>query len=78
MVSPLKYLKMGSSESHNTRLSRMKQDLVDFKNDLDSSLSCLKSSIDQKFNSINSRQDQIKVNTKKNITLLQKNIFLGV
>ena len=27
------YLKMASSESHNTKLSSMKQDLVDFKND---------------------------------------------
>ena len=31
---------MASSESHNTRPSGMKQDLVDFANDL--SLSCLK------------------------------------
>ena len=59
---------MASSESHNTRLSGMKQDLVDFKNDFNSSLSCLKNSIDQKFSSINSRLDQIEGNIQKNIT----------
>ena len=59
---------MASSESHNTRLSGMKQDLVDFKNDFNSSLSCLKYSIDQKFSSINSRLDQIEGNIQKNIT----------
>ena len=50
---------MASSESHNTRLSGMKQDLVDFKNNFNSSWSYLKNSIDKKFNSINSRLDQI-------------------
>ena len=45
---------MASSESHNERLTGMKQDLVDFKNDFNSSLSCLKNSTDQKFNNINS------------------------
>ena len=59
---------MASSESHNTRLSDMKKDLVDFKNDFNSSLSCLKNSIDQKFSSINSRLDQIEGNIQKNIT----------
>ena len=65
LVSPLKYLKIASSESHNTRLSDKKQDLVDFKNDSNSSLSCLKNSIDQKFNSINSQLDQIEGNIQK-------------
>ena len=45
---------MASSESHNARLTGMKHDLVDFKNDFKSSLSCLKNSTDQKFNNINS------------------------
>ena len=59
---------MASSESHNTRLSGMKQDLVDFKNDFNSSLSCLKNSIDQKFRNINSRLDQVEGNIQRNIT----------
>ena len=59
---------MASSESQNTRLSGMKQSLADFKNDFNSSLPCLKSSIDQKFNIINSRLDQIEANIQKNIT----------
>ena len=59
---------MASSESQNTRLSGMKQSLADFKNDFNSSLPCLKSSIDQKFNIINSRLDQIEANIQKDIT----------
>ena len=59
---------MASSESQNTRLSGMKQNLADFKNDFNSSLPSLKSSIDQKFNIINSRLDQIEANIQKNIT----------
>ena len=59
---------MASSESQNTRLSGMKQNLADFKNDFNSSLPYLKSSIDQKFNIINSRLDQIEANIQKNIT----------
>ena len=65
LVNYLKYLKMASSESHNTRLRGMKQDLVDFKNDFKSSLSCLKNSIDQKFSNINSQLDQIEGNIQK-------------
>ena len=68
MVNSLKYLKMVSSESHNTRLSDMKQDLVDFRNDFNLCLSCLKNSIDQKFNNINSQLYQIEGNILKNIT----------
>ena len=64
----MKYLKIASSESQNPWLSGMKQDLVDFKNDFNSSLSCLKNSIDQKLNNINSRLDQTEVNMQKNIT----------
>ena len=45
----------------------MKQNLADFKNDFNSSLPYLKSSIDQKFNIINSRLDQIEANIQKNI-----------
>ena len=59
---------MASSESHNTRLNGMKQDLADVKNDFNSTLSCLKNSTDQKFNSIDSRLDQIEGNIQKNIT----------
>ena len=61
-------MKIASSESQNPWLSDMKQDLVDFKNNFNSSLSCLKNSIDQKLNNINSRLDQIEVNMQKNIT----------
>ena len=32
LVSSLKYLKMTSGNSYNTKLSGMKQDLADFKN----------------------------------------------
>ena len=65
-----------ASESHNTRLSGMKQDHADFKNDFNSSLSCLKNSIDQKFNSINSRLDQIEGNIQKIITdVINKSIM---
>ena len=46
----------------------MKQDLSDFKNDFNLSLSCLKNSIDQKFSNINSRLDQIEDNIQINIT----------
>ena len=59
---------MASSESHNTRLSGMKQDLVDFKNDFNSSLSCLKNSIDQKSSNINTQLDQIEGYIQKYIT----------
>ena len=59
---------MVSSESHKTRLSDMKQDLVGFNNDFNLCSSCLKNSIDQKFNNINSQLDQIEGNTQKNIT----------
>ena len=41
---------MASSESRNARLTGIKQDLVDFKNDFNLSLSCLKNSTDQTFN----------------------------
>ena len=68
LVSPLKYLKIPSSESHKTRPSGIKKDLLDFKNDFNLPLSCLKNSIDQKFNSINSRLDQIEGNIQKNMT----------
>lgn len=46
----------------------MKQDLVDFKNESNSSLSCLKNNINQKFDSINSRLNQTEGNIYKNIT----------
>ena len=59
---------MASSESHNTRLSGMKQDLADFKNDFNLSFLCLKNRIVQKFNSINGQLDQIEGNIQKDIT----------
>ena len=59
---------MVSSESHKTRLRDMKQDLVGFNNDFNLCLSCLKNSVDQKFNNINSQLDQIEGNIQKNIT----------
>ena len=54
----------------------MKQGLIDFKNDFNSSLSCLKNSIDQKFNNINSHLDQIEGNIQKTIAdVVNKNIM---
>ena len=41
------------NESHNTRLGGVKQDILDFKNEFTSSIKSLKSSIDEKFNSVN-------------------------
>ena len=71
-------MKIASSESQNTRLSGTKQDLVDFKNDFNSSLSCLKNSIDQKVNNINSRLDQIEVNIQTNITEVGNESIMSV
>ena len=65
---------MASSESRNARLTGIKQDLVDFKNDFNLSLSCLKNSTDQTFN--NSWLDQIEGNIQKNITdVIDKSIM---
>ena len=46
-----------TSESHNTRLGGMKQDILDFKNKFTSSIESLKSSTDEKFNLINEQFD---------------------
>ena len=69
---------MASSESHSARLSGMKQDLADFKNEFNSSLSCLKNSIDQKFKSINGRLDQIKGNIQKSITVIVNESIMSI
>ena len=45
------------SESHNTRLGGMKQDILDFKNKFTSSIESLKSSTDEKFNLVNDQSD---------------------
>ena len=41
-----------SSESHNTRLDGMKQELYDFKNDFSTQLSDLSNNLNEKFNSL--------------------------
>ena len=48
------------SESHNTRLGGMKQDILDFKNEFTSSIESLKSSIYEKINLVNEQFDNIK------------------
>ena len=47
------------SESHNTRLGVMKQDIPDFKNEFTSSIESLKLSIDDKLNLANEHFDNI-------------------
>ena len=53
------------SESHNTRLGGMKQDILDFKNEFTSSIESLKSNIDEKFNLVNEQFDNIRTDIKK-------------
>ena len=60
-------LKM-TSESHNTRLGGIKQDIQDFKSDFNSLLSSLKNEIQSKFENINTRLNQIESNLESNIT----------
>ena len=48
------------SESHNTRLGGMEQDILDFKNEFTSSIESLKSSIDEKFDLVNEQFDNIR------------------
>ena len=49
-------------------ITRRKNVLKDFKNDFNSSFSCLQNSIDQKFNRINSQLEQIEGSIQKNTT----------
>ena len=57
-----------TSESHNTRLGGIKQDIQDFKSDFNSLLSSLKDEIQSKFENINTRLNQIESNLESNIT----------
>ena len=57
-----------TSESHNTRLGRIKQDIEDFKSDFNLLLSSLKNKIQSKFKNINTRLNQIDSNLESNIT----------
>ena len=53
------------SESYNTRLGGMKQDIFDFTNQFTSSIESLKSNIDEKFNLVNEQFDNIRTDIKK-------------
>ena len=53
------------TKSHNIRLDRMKQDILDFKNEFTSSTESLKSSIDEKFNLVNKKFDIIRTDINK-------------
>ena len=57
-----------TSESHNTRLGGIKQDIQDFKSDFNSLLSSLKDEIQSKFENVNTRLNQIESNLESNIT----------
>ena len=57
-----------TSDSHNTRLGGIKQDIQDFKSDFNSLLSSLKNGIQSKFDNINTRLNQIESNLESNIT----------
>ena len=57
-----------TSDSHNTRLGGIKQDIQDFKSDFNSFLSSLKNEIQPKFDNINTRLNQIESNLESNIT----------
>ena len=56
-----------TSESHNTRLGGIKQDIQDFKSDFNSLLSSLKNEIQSKFENINTRLNHIESNLESNI-----------
>ena len=53
------------SESHNTRLGGIKQDIQDFKNDFNSLLSSWKNKIQSKFDNLNTRLNQIDSNLER-------------
>ena len=46
------------SESHNKRLSRIKQEIQDFKNEFNSLLPSLKNEVHSKFGNFNTRLNQ--------------------
>ena len=56
------------TESHNTRLGGIKQDIQDFKSDFNSLLSSLKNKIQSKFENINTTLNQIESNLENSIT----------
>ena len=66
------------SQSHNTRLGGMKQDILDFKNEFTSSIELLKSSIDEKFNLVNEQFDNIRTDTKRNVAVIVADSLLEV
>ena len=66
------------SESHNTRLGGMKQDILDFKNEFTSSIESLKSSIDEKFNLVNEQVDNIRTDIKRNVAVIVAGSLLEV
>ena len=57
-----------TSESHNTGLGGIKQDIQDFKSHFNSLLSSMKNEIQSKFEDIYTRLNQIKSSLESNIT----------
>ena len=72
------WLVSNMSESHNTRLGGMKQDILDFKNEFTSSIESLKSSIDEKFNLVNEQFDNIRTDIKRNVAVIVADSLLEV
>ena len=66
------------SESLNTRLGGMKQDILDFKNEFTSLIESLKSSIHEKFNLVNEQFDNIRTDLKKNVAVIVADSLLEV
>ena len=66
------------SESNNTRLGGIKQDILDFKNEFTSSIESLKSSIDEKFNLVNEQFDNIRTDIKRNVAVIVADSLLEV
>ena len=56
----------------------MKQDILDFKNEFTSPIKSLKSSIDEKFNSVNEQFDNIRTDIKKNVSVTVADSLLEV
>ena len=74
LVSDLKM----TSESHNTRLGGIKQDIQDFKSDFNSLLFSLKNEIQSKFENRNTRLNQIDSNLESNIIEQVNHCILSV
>ena len=66
------------SESHNTGLGCMKQDILDFKSEFTSSIKSLKSNIDEKFNLVNEQFDNIRTDILKNVAVIVADSLLEV